>query len=136
MIAQTKSIVEISNGSLNIRAIITAFDDWLDVVGMLRPKDGYHLSSSSNNNNNNDDDEDVEDANWWESWGSEFKEKMPQPIEQKVNAILTKTGNDPDAKKRIAERLDKIKSLAVFFTTFFSSAKMWRFLSEFFLDKV
>ena len=62
VIAQTKSIVEISNGSLNIRAIITAFDDWLDVVGMLKPKDGYHLSSSSsNNNNNNDDDEDVED---------------------------------------------------------------------------
>ena len=39
VIAQTKSIVEMADGSLNIRSIISTFDTWLDTVGMLRPKD-------------------------------------------------------------------------------------------------
>ena len=39
VIAQTKSIVEMTDGSLNIRSIISNFDTWLDNIGMLRPKD-------------------------------------------------------------------------------------------------
>ena len=43
---------------LNIRAIITAFDDWLDVVGMLKSERRISfIIIIINNNNNNDDDE-------------------------------------------------------------------------------
>lgn len=57
--------------------------------------------------------EDVEEANWWEQWGVEFKEKMPPEIEAKIREIMAKTDRDPDGKldERIKERLEKIKEL-------------------------
>lgn len=57
--------------------------------------------------------EDVEEANWWETWGAEFKTKMPVEIERKVAEIMAKTERDPEGKtrERILERLRRIKEL-------------------------
>jgi hypothetical protein len=57
--------------------------------------------------------EDVEEANWWEIWGTEFRSKMPDQIRVKIDEIMAKTDRDPEGKirDRIVERLRRIREL-------------------------
>ena len=57
--------------------------------------------------------EDVQEANWFETWGAEFREQMPQPIKAKIDEIMAKTERDPEGKtrERILERLKRIRDL-------------------------
>jgi hypothetical protein len=57
--------------------------------------------------------EDVEEANWWEAWGAEFKEKLPREIKAKVDEIVARAEANPDgrARERILERLQRIREL-------------------------
>ena len=57
--------------------------------------------------------EDVQEANWFETWGAEFKERMPPEIKAKIDEIMAKTERDPDgkARERILERLRRIREL-------------------------
>jgi hypothetical protein len=57
--------------------------------------------------------EDVQEANWFERWGAEFKEKMPPEIKAMIDEIMAKTERDPDgkARERILERLQRIREL-------------------------
>lgn len=55
--------------------------------------------------------EDVEDANWWERWGAEFREQLPAPIKEKIDEIIARSNADPQGKlrERILERLKRIR---------------------------
>ncbi len=57
--------------------------------------------------------EDVQEANWFETWGAEFQEKMPDAIKTKIDEIMAKTERDPEGKtrERILERLKRIREL-------------------------
>jgi hypothetical protein len=57
--------------------------------------------------------EDVQKADWFETWGVEFREKMPAAIKAKIDEIMAKTEGDPDGKmrERIRERLQRIREL-------------------------
>jgi len=57
--------------------------------------------------------EDVDDANWWERWGQEFKDKMPPEVKATIDAILARSNADPEGKlrERILERLKRIRDL-------------------------
>jgi hypothetical protein len=57
--------------------------------------------------------EDVQEANWFETWGAEFREQMPQAIRAKIDEIMAKTERDPEGKtrERILERLKRIRDL-------------------------
>jgi hypothetical protein len=57
--------------------------------------------------------EDVQEGNWFETWGAEFREKMPDEIKFKIEEIMAKTERDPDGKtrERILERLQRIRDL-------------------------
>lgn len=57
--------------------------------------------------------QDLEEANWWETWGAEFQEKLPREIRAKIEEIMARTETDPDGKKRerILERLKRIREL-------------------------
>jgi hypothetical protein len=57
--------------------------------------------------------EDVQEANWFEVWGEEFRQKMPLAIKAKIEEIMAKTEKDPDGKaqERIRERLQRIREL-------------------------
>jgi hypothetical protein len=48
-----------------------------------------------------------------ETWGTEFKEKMPAEIKAKIDEIMVKTERDPDGRtrERILERLRRIREL-------------------------
>jgi hypothetical protein len=57
--------------------------------------------------------QDFEDANWWETWGTEFNSKLPREIKSKIDEIMARTDGDRDGKKRerILERLKRIREL-------------------------
>ncbi|MBS0304143.1 MAG: hypothetical protein JSR43_02000 [Proteobacteria bacterium] len=57
------------------------------------------------------DGEDVEDANWWERWGAEFRAQLPQAIKDKIDEIIARSNADPQGKlrERILERLKRIR---------------------------
>jgi hypothetical protein len=57
--------------------------------------------------------EDAQEANWLDTWGAEFREKMPIEIKAKIDEIMAKTERDPDGKtrERILERLRRIRDL-------------------------
>ena len=57
--------------------------------------------------------QDVQEANWFETWGEEFKSKMPPAIKAKIDEIMAKTERDPEGKtrERILERLQRIRAL-------------------------
>jgi hypothetical protein len=57
--------------------------------------------------------QDVQEANWFETWGEEFKSKMPAAIKAKIDEIMAKTERDPEGKtrERILERLQRIRQL-------------------------
>ena len=57
--------------------------------------------------------EDVQEANWFETWGAEFREQMPEAIKAKIDEIMAKTERDPEGKtrERILERLKRIRDL-------------------------
>jgi hypothetical protein len=57
--------------------------------------------------------EDVQEANWFETWGAEFREQMPGAIKAKIDEIMAKTERDPEGKtrERILERLKRIRDL-------------------------
>ena len=57
--------------------------------------------------------EDAQEANWFETWGGEFREKMPEEIKAKIDEIMAKAERDPDGKtrERILERLKRIREL-------------------------
>jgi hypothetical protein len=48
-----------------------------------------------------------------ETWGTEFREQMPEAIKAKIDEIMAKTERDPDGKtrERILERLKRIRDL-------------------------
>jgi hypothetical protein len=57
--------------------------------------------------------QDAQEANWFETWGEEFQQKMPAPIKATIDEIMAKTERDPDgkARERILERLRRIREL-------------------------
>ena len=57
--------------------------------------------------------DDVQEANWFETWGAEFREQMPEAIKAKIDEIMAKTERDPEGKtrERILERLKRIRDL-------------------------
>jgi hypothetical protein len=57
--------------------------------------------------------QDVQEANWFETWGEEFRAKMPAEIKAKIDEIMAKTEHDPEGKtrERILERLQRIRQL-------------------------
>ena len=57
--------------------------------------------------------QDVQEANWFETWGDEFRAKMPAAIKAKIDEIMAKTERDPEGKtrERILERLQRIRQL-------------------------
>jgi hypothetical protein len=57
--------------------------------------------------------EDVQEGNWFETWGAEFREQMPEAIKAKIDEIMAKTERDPEGKtrERILERLKRIRDL-------------------------
>ena len=57
--------------------------------------------------------EDVQDGDWFETWGVEFQQKMPAAIKAKIDEIMAKTERDPDGRtrERILERLQRIREL-------------------------
>lgn len=57
--------------------------------------------------------DDLQEAHWFETWGAEFREKMPDAIKTKIDEIMAKTERDPDGKtrERILERLQRIREL-------------------------
>ena len=57
--------------------------------------------------------EDVQEGNWLETWGAEFRSKMPAAIRAKIDEIMAKTETDGDGKsrERIKERLQRIRAL-------------------------
>jgi hypothetical protein len=57
--------------------------------------------------------DDLEEANWWEVWGAEFKEKMPAAIKAKTDEIMARSESDPDgkARERVLERLRRVQEL-------------------------
>lgn len=57
--------------------------------------------------------EDALEANWFETWGAEFREKMPVEIKAMIDEIMARTDRDPDgkARERILERLKRIRDL-------------------------
>jgi hypothetical protein len=57
--------------------------------------------------------QDVQEANWFETWGTEFKANMPPAIKAKIDEIMAKTEADPEGKtrERILERLQRIREL-------------------------
>lgn len=57
--------------------------------------------------------EDIEEASWWEIWGTEFRSKMPDRIRVKIDEIMARTDRDPEGKtrERILERLRRIREL-------------------------
>jgi hypothetical protein len=57
--------------------------------------------------------QDAQEANWFETWGEEFQQKMPAPIKTTIDEIMAKTERDPDgkARERILERLRRIREL-------------------------
>jgi hypothetical protein len=57
--------------------------------------------------------EDAQEANWFETWGAEFQQKMPDAIKAKIDEIMAKTERDPEgkARERILERLRRIREL-------------------------
>jgi hypothetical protein len=57
--------------------------------------------------------QDVQEANWFETWGTEFKANMPAAIKAKIDEIMAKTEQDPEgkARERILERLQRIREL-------------------------
>jgi hypothetical protein len=57
--------------------------------------------------------EDAQEANWFEKWGEEFREKMPPEIKAMIDEIMARTDRDPDgkARERILERLKRIRDL-------------------------
>ena len=57
--------------------------------------------------------EDFEEANWWETWGTEFKEQMPLSIKELIDRIMARSNSDPEGKtrNRILERLKRLREL-------------------------
>lgn len=57
------------------------------------------------------DGEDVEDSNWWERWGAEFREHLPAEIKEKIDEIIARSDVDPQGKlrDRILERLKRMR---------------------------
>lgn len=57
------------------------------------------------------DGEDIEEANWWERWGAEFRSKLPPEIAAKIQEVLARADADPEGKlrERILERLKRIR---------------------------
>ena len=57
--------------------------------------------------------EDAQEANWFNSWGAEFQQKMPDAIKAKIDEIMAKTERDPEgkARKRVLQRLRRIREL-------------------------
>ena len=57
--------------------------------------------------------EDAQEANWFETWGAEFRERMPDEIRTMIDEIMARTDRDPDgkARERIIERLKRMREL-------------------------
>jgi hypothetical protein len=55
--------------------------------------------------------EDVEEANWWERWGEEFRKQLPDEIKTRIDEIISRSNADPQGKlrERILERLKRIR---------------------------
>jgi hypothetical protein len=58
---------------------------------------------------------DVEDGNYWERWGEEFKSRMPPEIRALIEELMARADRDPDgkARERILERLKRIRELMI-----------------------
>jgi hypothetical protein len=57
--------------------------------------------------------DDIDDANWWELWGAEFRTKVPDAIKATIDEIMARADSDPEGRtrERILERLKRIKEL-------------------------
>jgi hypothetical protein len=83
------------------------------VVIYIEPKKTLDIRADTARSRIIIDGEDVQEANWFEKWGTEFKDKMPTEIKAKIDEIMAKTERDPDgkARERILERLRRIREL-------------------------
>lgn len=83
------------------------------VVIYIEPRDSLEICADTARSRLLINGEDIEEANWWDVWGAEFKEKMPRAIKAKVDEIMARTDRDPEGKtrERILERLRRIKAL-------------------------
>jgi hypothetical protein len=83
------------------------------VIIYIEPRDSLDIRADTARSRILINGEDVEDANWWETWGAEFRSKMPDEIRVKIDQIMAKTDRDPEGKTRdrILERLRRIREL-------------------------
>ncbi|MBN9006198.1 MAG: ATP-binding protein [Rhizobiales bacterium] len=83
------------------------------VVIYIEPKKSLEVRADTARSRIIINGEDVQEANWFEVWGAEFREKMPPEIKAKIDEIMAKTERDPDGKtrERILERLQRIRDL-------------------------
>lgn len=83
------------------------------VVIYVEPRDSLDIRADTARSRVFIAGEDIEEANWWEIWGSEFRDKMPPEIKRTIDAIMARTDRDPEGKtrERILERLRRIRDL-------------------------
>lgn len=83
------------------------------VVIYIEPKKGLEVRADTARSRIIINGEDVQKGNWLETWGAEFREKMPAAIKAKIDEIMAKTESDGDGKsrERIKERLQRIRAL-------------------------
>jgi hypothetical protein len=83
------------------------------VVIYIEPRESLEVRADTARSRLIINGEDVQEANWFEIWGTEFRERMPPEIKAKIDEIMAKTEHDPDgkARERIIERLQRIREL-------------------------
>jgi hypothetical protein len=83
------------------------------VVLYIEPRDTLDIWADTARSRIHINGEDVEEANWWDAWGSEFREKMPPELKDMIDEIMARTEKDPEGKtrERILERLRRIREL-------------------------
>jgi hypothetical protein len=83
------------------------------VVIYIEPRENLEVRADTARSRLIINGEDVQEANWFETWGTEFREKMPAEIKTKIDEIMAKTEHDPSgkARERILERLQRIREL-------------------------
>lgn len=83
------------------------------VVIYIEPRESLEVRADTARSRIIINGEDVQEANWFDTWGAEFREKMPSEIKAKIDEIMAKTDRDPEgkARERIIERLQRIREL-------------------------
>lgn len=83
------------------------------VIIYVEPRDTLNLRADTARSRIAINGEDVEEANWWDVWGAEFRGKMPAEMKAMIDEIMARADKDPEgkARQRIIERLRRIREL-------------------------